>query len=363
MQKIILLGRFNKSEILTGPEKIAKRIFHYLSLQNCDVLFCDFFYKNKLDTNLFNRILGYSKVENQNYVICVGIIRLIFILLKNSTAVVHIVTLENYQIIIFLLKHLLKVKIIITFHGSIPYEIKNSKQKLNWIQKLKLRTLEKLAVSKADYIVFVSYLLKNLFTEYYDLSNKNYTVIYHGIDEIFCNTFLPNVCNRSLKLFFYNSSEYIERDLQKIYNSLLEIKNIQLELFVVGASDDNVVSKNNLTVIYQDYMTQEELVNFLEDKNILIKGDVFDSFSLFALECMALGKIVIVSKKIGIAEIIKNNVNAIIYNDYAELKSIIERLYEDKELTENISKNAKKICNELKWENVISNYISLYERV
>ncbi|MEG8988651.1 glycosyltransferase family 4 protein [Ignavibacteria bacterium 4148-Me] len=363
MQKIILLGRFNKSEVLTGPEKIAKRILHYLSLRNCEVLFCDFYFKNKLDTNLFNRFFGYSKVENENNVICTGIVKLIFILLKNSPAIIHIVTLENYQIIIFLLKYFLKVKIIITFHGSLLYEIKNAKQKFSWIQKLKLRVLEKLAVSKADYLVFVSELLKNLFAENYDLLNKNCTVIYHGIDEIFYIKPSPLVNKSPLKLIFYNSSKYIERDLLKIYNTLLKIRNIELELYVIGDSFTDVVSKNNIAVFYKDYMNQQDLINFLEDKNILIKGDVFDSFSLFALECMAAGKIVIVSKKAGITELIKNNVNAILYNDYSELKSIIERLHEHDELLESISENARKICNHLKWENVINNYVSLYERV
>jgi len=363
MQKIILLGRFNKTEILTGPEKIAKRILHYLSLRNSEVLFCDFYFKNKPDTNLFNRFFGYSKAENENNVICTGIVKLIFILLKNSTAVIHIVTLENYQIIIFLLKNFLKVKIIITFHGSLLYEIKNSKQKLNWILKLKLRVLEKLAVSKADYLVFVSELLKNLFAEYYNLSNKNCTVIYHGIDEIFCIKSSPLVNKTPLKLIFYNSSKYIERDLQNIYNTLLKIKNIELELYVIGDSVTDVVSKNNLIVFYKDLMSQEDLINFLEDKNILIKGNVFDSFSQFAIECMAAGKIVIVSKKVGIAELIKNNVNAFLYDDYSELKHIIEKLYADKELFESISKNAREICNQLKWESVINNYMSLYERV
>ncbi|MEJ5350378.1 MAG: glycosyltransferase family 4 protein [Melioribacteraceae bacterium] len=363
MHKIILTGRFNSTEILTGPEKIGKRLFHFLSLRNCDVLFCDFYFKNKFDANLFNRIFGFSKSVNEINVICVGIVRLIFILLKKSPAILHIVTLENYQLIIFLLKYFLKISIIITFHGSIHYEMKNSKQKFNRIQKIKLSILEKLAVSKADYLIFVSAQLKNLFSEYYDLSNKNYEIIYHGIDEIFFVISSTLTHSKPLKLIFYNSSKYIERDLQKIYCSLLEIRDIELELFVIGDSIKDIISKNNLKVVFKDYMNQEDLTNFLKDKHILIKGNAFDSFSLFALECMAAGKIVIASDKTGVKELINNYVNGIVYKNYNELKSIIERLYNDKELFEYISENSRKLYYQLKWADVVNNYMSLYERL
>jgi len=363
MHRIILTGRFNNTEILTGPEKIAKRLFHFLSLRNCEVIFCDFYFKNKSNANIFNRIFGFSKSENENNVICVGIVRLIFILLKKSPVILHIVTLENYQLFIFLLKYFLKIRIIITFHGSIHYEMKNSKQKFNRIQELKLSILEKLAVSKADHLIFVSAQLKKLFSEYYDLSNKNCEIIYHGIDEIFFINSSPVTNSKPLKLIFYNSSKYIDRDLQKIYNSLLEISDIELELFVIGDYEKDVVSKNNLKVFYKDYLSQKDLVDFIKDKHIFIKGNTFDSFSLFALECIAAGKIVIVSAKTGVKELINNYVNGFVYNDYNELKSIIEKLYNDKKLFEYISENAIKLGNQLKWAEVLSNYLSLYEKL
>lgn len=363
MHKIILTGRFNNTEILTGPEKIAKRLYHFLSLRNYEVIFCDFYFKNKFKANLFNRIFGFSKSEYENNVICVGIVRLIFILLKKSPAILHIVTLENYQLIIFLLKYFLKLRIIITFHGSIHYEMKNSKQKFNLIQKLKLSILEKLAVSKADYLIFVSAQLKKLFSEYYDLSNKNCEIIYHGIDDIFFVNSSTLTHSKPLKLIFYNSSKYIERDLMKIYYSLLEISDIEIELFVIGDSVKDVVSKNKLKVVFKDYMNQEDLAKFLKDKHILIKGNAFDSFSLLALECMAAGKIVIVSNKTGVKELVTNYVNGIVYNDYNELKSIIQRLYNDKKLFEYISENSRKFCYQLRWADVVNNYMSLYERL
>jgi hypothetical protein len=41
--KILLLGRYNPSEVLTGPEKFAKRLYHNLLEQELDCEFVEYF--------------------------------------------------------------------------------------------------------------------------------------------------------------------------------------------------------------------------------------------------------------------------------------------------------------------------------
>ena len=78
---------------------------------------------------------------------------------------------------------------------------------------------------------------------------------------------------------------------------------------------------------------------------------------------MILSHYLLSNAKTGVKELINNYVNGFVYNDYNELKSIIEKLYNDKKLFEYISENAIKLGNQLKWAEVLSNYLSLYEKL
>lgn len=361
MKKIILLGRYNESEILSGPEKIAKRIFHYLLLRNYNIIFCDFYFKDRKNATLLNRLFGFEKL-NEN-VFRTGIFKLLLLTISKDVKIIHVLTLERYQIILFLLKKLLRIHIITTLHACVKYELANSVNKFNWLQKLKLNSLEKLAISKSDELVLVSNLLKKILMKYYDLSKKNLSIIYHAVDRDFYQNKIEMNFTNPLKIIFYNSSQYINRDLYMVYCALLELNDINIQLFVIGDNDENVTSKNNVNVIYKNYMSKSDLINFLKDKQILIKGFTFDSFPLFAAECMAMGKIVILNYNIGVSELIENCVNGFICNNYDEIIMTIKNLYNNKSLVNKISENATKIYSILNWDNVIKHYIDLYERV
>lgn len=361
MKKIILLGRYNNSEILTGPEKFAIRLFQFLKKKNCDVTFVDFYFKSQQNSNFLNRLFGYESINKNAF--RAGIIRIIIYLLHQKNSVIHVVNLERYQIPIFLLLAFSRLNIITTLHACIKHELSDTACPFNWIQKLKLILLEKLALSKSVRIIFVSKLLKSIYCSYYHIQNKSYEIIYNGIDEIFHKNAEDIKSFKPLKIVFYNSSKYINRGLKNVYNTLVELSDINIEFFIIGEEEKNFISTNNLKIFFMPLMNQFDLINFLRDKHILIKGIAVDTFSLFTAECMTMGKVAIVNNKIGICEFVKNYVNGVIYNNYDEIKIIIKKLYEDMNLLKNISRNAQEIFYILNWGQTFNKYLSLYEKI
>ncbi|MCX8011459.1 MAG: hypothetical protein N3A61_09925 [Ignavibacteria bacterium] len=124
--KIVLIGRYNQSEILSGPEKFAKRLFHYLSKSDNDVKFIDYFFKNRQDSKLLRRLFGYNQIKDEENIYRIGTIRLFFFLLKLKPDVVHIVTAERFIIPIFFYKIFFRFKICATIHSILKFEINYS---------------------------------------------------------------------------------------------------------------------------------------------------------------------------------------------------------------------------------------------
>jgi glycosyltransferase involved in cell wall biosynthesis len=112
-------------------------------------------------------------------------------------------------------------------------------------------------------------------------------------------------------------------------------------------------------------MSQDGLINFLNSKSFVIKSTTFDSFPSIILECMALGLIPIISDKIGTKDYINNEVNGFIYNSSSteDLKNLLIKIHDNRFNLNNISSNAKKICEKLSWQNVSREYISAFKSV
>ena len=180
--EIVYLGRYNPSEILTGPEKVARRLFQHTYEKNKGVVFIDYFFKDK-KSNIYKRLLGKKIIQNEPSVIRLGNLRIFFFLVFNQPAIIHIVTLERFIIPVYLYRFLLKSRIITTLHGILKYEISLNTQKRKSVFKDKL--LETLAFKYSNKLIFVSASLKEFSKKYYKTDAAKIEIIPNGIDKIY----------------------------------------------------------------------------------------------------------------------------------------------------------------------------------
>jgi len=64
--KIVYIGRYNESEILTGPEKVAKRIFHNMTKINSNCVFVEYFFDGA-KYNIWKKLFGKEKIADANF--------------------------------------------------------------------------------------------------------------------------------------------------------------------------------------------------------------------------------------------------------------------------------------------------------
>jgi glycosyltransferase involved in cell wall biosynthesis len=359
--KLALTGRFGENEIVPGPERFSRELFNILNKNNPPVVLIEYFFKGYSDYSLYKKYFGKKTLNNSLQ--RVGILPLIFRLIKERFDVIHLVNSQRYQLIILLLKTLLKYKIISTLHGFTEYELKNRKNYLKERHFIDL-WVEKSIIKKSDLIVFPSNLLADAFRSKYSAYQHKFTVIPNGIGQEFTSvTNFPDF-NDKFSILFYNSFDHsINKGLQELVDHLSLVKNIKIKLFVLGY-EDKVNNKNpDLEIIFKDLLNRESFISFCKDTNYIIKSGAFEPFSIIIAECMTLGLIPIITENVGIKDFIKHGINGFLY-DYRSsesladlLKNISERKYNLRE----ISDNSKKIACQLSWDNVAEKYLNAYK--
>ncbi|MFW9929149.1 MAG: glycosyltransferase family 4 protein [Candidatus Thorarchaeota archaeon] len=347
--KIALIGRYGEGNIIPGPERVARELYLQLKSNDVDVTFIEYFFTGYSDYSFFKKMFGRKKKKDN--ILRLGILKIIFKLLKEQYDIIHFINTQRFQIVVFFLKQFLKANFISSFHGLYKNETKLTKVKRSFFDLW----VEKLSVSKSDILIFPSMLLLNLFEKEYNFTQK-YFIVPNGIEESFNRR--ENVLDFNEYNFVYYNS--FDSGIGELLNSFPS--NPDFILFVIGKENKK---NKNVDVTFVDPMNKEALFDFLSDKHFVIKSSAFDSFSIFVGECMCLGIIPIITENIGIKDFIKNAENGFIYessghNNLAKLLTDIQAGKYDLNM---ISNNARKIYGELNWEKIGQQYLSIYKSV
>ena len=149
---------------------------------------------------------------------------------------------------------------------------------------------------------------------------------------------------------------------QKNYNFLIENlnnKNFEFHIYGSGQEKDNLEKKANekkANIVFHGNINNDFLMEKYEDYKYYISPSFYEGNPKSLLEAMSKGCVVIASDIASHREIIDHNENGFLFK-FADkdLKNKLEKLMNDKDLTEKISSNAIKTMNE---KNDIENLIS-----
>lgn len=267
--------------------------------------------------------------------------------------------LQKYNFDIFYVRHLKMAKFLIenkSENSKIIFECHEIFSKNN----SKVKYLEEFIIKNSDGLVFINDTLKEVFTEYFNLSKKLKKTIHNG-------------CNFKF--------EYIKKDLSKI-DEIYYIGNFypwkgidfaikamtylpELKLKIIG-SGNRLAELQNLTkklklnnVEFLGYKPQKEIKEILKKAKLTIIPNTKSDYSYFSTpiklyEYLSASCIVISSDMPTIKEIIKDKKNGFLFetgnlNSYIETIKTILTYPEDKLLK--ISKNAYEISKQFTWKN------------
>lgn len=360
--RILYIGRYNFSEELTGPEKVAKRIFSLSSKEN-ETVFVEYFFDGSV-YGIFKKLFGYEIIntEDGSKIFRLGLFRILPFIFKWHPKIVHIITFERFSIITFLYKVFSKVKIIYNVHGVAVYENENLKMVPPTL-KSKDSFCEKLFMKFSNKLLFLSEFQLTIAKKYYDISNRKVVFVNNGVDEVFHSFDNIQSKNEVRSLIFIGDSERKDKDFNFLYSILDKIK-VKCNLYIIGDYNIEIYKREvgNVRVIPVEKMNKDALVKFLSDKDIFISSSFYDTFSIAAAECMGLGLAPIVTDRTGISKLITSGENGFIvkHGDKIQLTEKTNFLLDNEALRKNMGEKAKEIYSTLNWNKVYSSYREIY---
>ncbi len=218
---------------------------------------------------------------------------------------------------------------------------------------LQFKILEK----KPKHILFFYYVLtqaalifSNIYTVTSNIDKVNLEKKFFNKNKVFIN---PNyVVGNYYKTFEQRYSNKIisvgRLEEQKNYKNLIESlgsTDIQLDIIGDGSQKKEILStaeENKVKIELIKPIPNEELMKKYGNYRIFLTGSKFEGNPKAVLEAMSSGCMVISFENKNVEEIIKNNVNGILFSNFHEIGTLLKGNINNKEKFERISNNAVK---------------------
>ncbi len=204
-----------------------------------------------------------------------------------------------------------KVKTAVAIH-DISYEA--HPEWFSWQNRVLLRQVSKKSAKKADIIFTPSQFTKNEILKYYKKINlKKIFVISLAIDESF--RIIPETLSVLKKKYrvrdrfiFYVGAIFNRRFVPQIIEAFKKIKDRlpEYQLLIGGPNYTRpfIDIKNEDSIIYIDYIPEEDLVYLYNTADLFIWLSSYEGFGFPPLEAMACGVPVLSTKKTSLAEVL-----------------------------------------------------------
>ena len=354
--KIAFLGRYNETEVLSGPEKVARRIFEEHCRSGEAVFYTYYFDGGKY--GLREKFFGRENLAERKgcKVVRAGAKVIAAELLQMRPDVIHIINFERFATLAGTVKKQAGAKIIYTAHGIASYENENFKRAGRFYE-LKDKIAESRILSISDKIVFLSQKSLDTASEIYNIDSGKCVILPNGIDNAFAPPERREYFSCVLRIVFCGDTSRKEKGFDIMMNALKQLR-FPYELFVLN-SRSGEVSGN---VHYLKAMDTDSLSAFYGDKHVFLSPSRYEPFSVAAAEAMASGLAVIASEETGMSRYIDHGRNGFVFrlSDTDSLAKLITKLNNDRKLLSEISAEASKIGEELSWSKVYGMYRELY---
>jgi len=360
---IVFFGKFSGSEILSGPEKTARRLFEKYSAGS-EGLFVQYFFDGKIHS-VWKKLFGReTKIINDNAVVyTLGIFSIYAFLLKYKPDIIHIITFERFAIIVYLYKIFNPLKILYNSHGVIAFENTTIKKVSSW-HRFKDKFAEKIFLKYSDKTVFPSEQALDKAEEYHTINENKTIILPNGIDHEFSDIVSRHDYDKPLKAVIIMKNEFSESGA-RYFSKWINSNSYDMLFYIIGSKQVNIFSVNP-GINLMETMSTKELAEFYLDKDIFLQLNDYETFSIAAAEAMSAGLIPIVTKQTGLSRYIEHGYNGYIieYGNTNELDSVIRSLINaPSEQRKQLSQSARKIYTELNWDNVYEMYNSVYREM
>jgi glycosyltransferase involved in cell wall biosynthesis len=268
-----------------------------------------------------------------------------------------------------LLKYVMRFKFVLYLHGG---EIRKDRH----VSKLKKLILT-LCLRKARVVIAVSNRLKEEAVKFAPFAGKKMHFLPNGVDFKKIRACPGHSHPRDYILYVGRFHPVKGTDI--LINAFHSISSQVpgLDLFMIGVEYEDRGVEKGLRQMVSEYglenrafflgsKEQEEVYSLLNSCKFMVMPSHAEGCPLVLLEALAANKAVIGSNVKGIAEIIENGKNGILFpeGDSKELGRLIVEYYTDKQKLNSIEENIKRACFEDKYDiaSIAAKHLSLYAR-
>lgn len=262
----------------------------------------------------------------------------------------------------------LQLPYVLTIHGQ------DFQKTIHYNHKCKSRIEE--AVINASKVILVSSKLERLLHDAKFQGKVNYTVIPNGVD--FGKIKLTNSPSyfrtegpKLLSVSNLYTEKAIDINLKSVSQLIDKYPNLEYIIVGDGPQKQNLMNLAN-TLGIQDQVRflgafkHEDVLNIMQECDVFSMPSTNEAFGVVYIEAMSLGKPVIGCIGEGPQDIIDHEENGYLMNknDVEQLSAILDHLFSDKVLQQQLGEKAKRTVEEkFQWNNVAKKLIEEYKNL
>jgi len=231
--------------------------------------------------------------------------------------------------------------------------------------------IEKLGFEKADHIVAVSKLTKHTIVDNYSIDPKKISVVYNGIDPKDIKKYPHNRLKNKHKVVlflgritFQKGPDYFVKVAKKITDNYKNVKFMMLGSGDMQTKIIELAAKEGLTgkLLFNSWITDEEKDEAYHLADVFVMPSVSEPFGIVPLEAIQSGTPVVVSKKSGVAEVIKS-IAKVDFWDIDRMADEIIHLLNDQVYAKESVKNAQEEIKLLTWDKSALDMKKVYNKL
>ena len=208
---------------------------------------------------------------------------------------------------------------------------------------------KKYTFKNASSIIAISNYFLNFGTKYLSTNND--------LNKVFLKSFKPNnivkkTKNNKLKVIYLGAISKNKLNFDIVIDAFNKIGN-NFELIVCGDGDDLAFfkSKSSKNIIYKGFVNKEEFTNYVAEADIGIvplnnRFDFTTQLVNKSIEYLSYGIPILSSLKGELKDFVIKNKIGFNYSSSEELIDCLNHIYDDNEMLDTFSKNAKRVFNE-----------------
>jgi glycosyltransferase involved in cell wall biosynthesis len=339
--KLLLIGELSWSYVVgSSTQKVQRNIFEELKKNKYDVTFYEITPSDSFVDRLFKKIKF-----SEDKVITGGVIRIWFRILKSEYEIVHLLVLRNYMLL-FLPLILGSPKFVILVHDTLS---------LRGLTPKKLNHMVRVLFMKFAHAVLVfNHSDQKLLTKFRK-DVDTISVVKQGI-KLDSNEQIKINTSDTPVILFPGGIGKDYKGLRFLRLALMQVKE-KYKLLLCGTNYTAEAERD-----YYGALNEKEYYEILQRSRVVVVPSIYESFSLVALEALANGVPVILTKNCGITEYLDNGNGCFIieYDNVMDFANKIALLLKDKMTWENMSRDALIVSKEFHWSNVIKTYTNIY---